>query len=194
MPAFFADLSPFERQTKPIEVTTILTARGIPAQPRGMNTRMMIRTLAFCLVATAIARAENAEVGTWKLNKEKSNLEKGMVTHTTVVIAPAGTKQDGETKITTDGVDRSGRPVPQRVWVGKKDGTFYPVKTSRAYDAVAYTKVDAHTSTFAARKGDKVVMTGTITTAYTGKSRLVTTTGQYASGKPFKSVEVYDRQ
>ncbi len=149
-----------------------------------------------CITAVAIARAQDADTGTWKLDKEKSELEKGMVTHSTVVIAHAGTNGNQEESITTDGVDARGRPVPEGVWVGKKDGKFYPVHPSKAYDAVAYTKdaKDPHTSTFVAKKGDKVVMTGTIRTVVSGRSRVVTTTGHCVNGKAFKSVEVYEKQ
>lgn len=159
-----------------------------------MKNRTMFVTLTLWFAAAAICFVQAANTGTWKLNEEKSSLQPGMVKNTTIIIALAGTPEDKEIKITTNAVGKHGKPVPQRVWVGKRDGKFYAVETSKTYDSVAYTAVNKKTSAFTAKKGDKVVMTGTVTVDYRDKSRVVTMVGKYANGKSFKNVEVYDKQ
>jgi hypothetical protein len=69
-----------------------------------MRTRSIVLILAVCAVAIALSAADNAFLGTWKLNEAKSKIPAGAGKNTTVVYSPAG----DETKVTTDGVDGLG--------------------------------------------------------------------------------------
>lgn len=169
---------------------TLVTLSGLGRFGR-MNTRTLVIAVALSFTAATSGFSEDPQVGTWKLNEEKSKIPPKMVRNTKVVFEPEGDKM----KTIIDGVDKDGKPTSQRVWVGKRDGKFYEVKTSKTYDSVAYTVKDKNTSTFEAMKNGKVVMTGTITVVNHGKSREVTTVGtNKRTGKTVTSTAYYDKQ
>lgn len=82
-----------------------------------MKIRSMVLILAVCAVAIALTAADNPSMGTWKLNEAKSKIAAGAGKNTTVVYSAAG----DQTKVTTDGVDASGKPGHSE-WTGKFDG------------------------------------------------------------------------
>jgi hypothetical protein len=91
---------------------------------------------------------------------------------------------------TIDRVNKNGkRTQTHTIWIGKRDGKPYPVTGSQTYDAIAYTEHG-----FTAMKKGKVIMTGTITYAEDGKSRVVTANGTSAGGKKLESTAKYDKQ
>src|SRR5215510_4098791 len=51
----------------------------------------------------------------------------------------------------------------QRQWKGKVDGKYYSVTGYPKADEISYTKIDANTIEFSAKKGDKVTLTGRMT-------------------------------
>jgi hypothetical protein len=108
---------------------------------------------------------------------------------TTVVYEAAG----DSVKVTTDGTTGDGKPVHTE-WTGSFDGKDYPVTGSAEADTREYTQVDAHSMTFANKKGGKVTLSGKIVVAADGKSRTVTVSGTDASGKKVTSTAVYDKQ
>jgi hypothetical protein len=55
-----------------------------------MKTRTIILTLALCFVGVAVCFAEDADMGTWKLNEAKSELRPGAPKNNTVVYEAAG--------------------------------------------------------------------------------------------------------
>jgi hypothetical protein len=150
----------------------------------------MLVALALLLIATAATFAANPLIGTWKLNEAKSKFAPGADKNTTVTYTPA--KSD-MIKCTVDGVDKNGKPI-HWIWVGKFDGQPYAIKGSPSFDTLVYMPVNDRTNNTTAMKGDKVVMTATITVAKDGKSRVVTLTGTDASGKKFTDTTYYDKQ
>ena len=155
---------------------------------------MKIKTTLFALLMSATAAslcfaADDALMGTWKLNEAKSKIPAGAHKNTTVVYAENG----DEVTITVDGVDPSGKPV-HHVWTGKMDGKEYAAKGSDMHDARAYTKVDAHTVTYTVMKAGKKVGHGKVVVAADGKSRTVTETDTDADGKQLSIKAVYDKQ
>ena len=154
-----------------------------------MKARTMVLTLALCFVGVAVCLAEDANMGTWKLNEAKSKLAPGAPKNSTVVYEAAG----DNVKITVEGTDSEGKPLHNE-WTGKFDGKDYPVTGDPNSDARAYTKVDDHTLEFTVKKGDKVTTTGRVVVSADGKSRTVTTSGTDASGKKVSSTAVYDKQ
>jgi len=154
-----------------------------------MKARTMVVTLALCFLGAAVCLAEDANMGTWKLNEAKSKLAPGAPKNSTVVYEAAG----DNVKITVEGTDSEGKPTHNE-WTGKFDGKDYPVTGDPNSDARAYTKVDDHTLEFTVKKGDKVTTTGRVVVSADGKSRTVTTSGTDAKGKKVSSTAVYDKQ
>jgi hypothetical protein len=150
----------------------------------------MLVALALLLTATAATFAANPLIGTWKLNEGKSKFAPGAAKNTTVTYTPA---KGDMIKCTVNGVDKNGKPI-HWTWVGKFDGQPHAIKGSPSFDTLAYKPVNDRTNNTTAMKDDKVVMTGTITVAKDGKSRVVTLTGTDASGKKFADTTYYDKQ
>src|ERR1700730_3957273 len=69
-----------------------------------MKTRTILLTLALCFVAVAVVFAEDANMGTWKLNEAKSTFAAGATKNLTVVYEAAG----DNVKVTVDGTDKDG--------------------------------------------------------------------------------------
>ena len=149
---------------------------------------MLIMVAVLFAAATLCYAADDATMGTWKLNEAKSKLGSPAKNNTVVYAA------DGDNvKITVDGVDADGKPVHSE-WTGKFDGKDYPATGASNHNSRAYTRVNSHTLTFKATKDGKVVESGRVVVAADGKSRTVTTTGTDASGKKVNGVAVYDKQ
>ena len=155
---------------------------------------MKIKTTVLALLISAVAAslclaADDAFMGTWKLNESKSKIPASAHKNTTVVYAQSG----DEVTITVDGVGPSGKPV-HHTWTGKMDGKEHAAKGSDMHDARAYTKVDAHTITYTVMKDGKKVGQGKVVVAADGKSRTVTETDTGACGKELHTKSVYDKE
>ena len=150
----------------------------------------MLLAVALLLTATAATFAANPLMGTWKLNESKSKFAPGEAKNTTVIYSPA---KGGMTKCTVDGVDKDGKPI-HWTWMGKFDGRPYKIKGSPSFDTLAYEPLNDRTNRTTGTKNGKVAMTGTITVAKDGKSRVVALTGTDASGKKFTDTTYYYKQ
>jgi hypothetical protein len=157
--------------------------------PTAMKTRTLIIAVALCVTAATSGFCANPQIGTWKLNEAKSTFTPGMGKNTTVVFSRLGGGR-WQVATTIDRVNKNGkRTQTHTIWIGKRDGKPYPVTGSQTYDAIAYTEHG-----FTAIKKGKVIMTGTITYAEDGKSRVVTANGTSAGGKKLESTAKYDKQ
>jgi len=154
-----------------------------------MKLRTLVVSLALCLFAMALYAAENPNMGTWKLNEAKSKIPAGVAKNTTVVYSAAGDM----VKLTTDGVDGSGKPTHSE-WTGKFDGKPYPVTGTSAYDARAVTAKGDRTLEIDNMMGGKSVGTGKVELAKDGKSRTLEIDNADASGKKVHAKFVYDKQ
>src|SRR5437764_12418093 len=155
-----------------------------------MKRKTTLLTLLISTAAVSLCFAgDDAFMGTWNLNKSKSNIPAGTYHNNTVVYAQSGE----QVTITGDGVDGAGKAVHQ-VWKVKLDGKGYPVKGSPTHDMRAYTKVDANTLTYTLTKDGKNVGHGKVVIAADGKSRTVTETMPGADGKPVNTTSVFDQQ
>src|ERR1700687_902743 len=137
-----------------------------------MKARTMILTLTLCFVGVAVVFAEDANMGTWKLNEAKSTFAAGATKNSTVVYEAAG----DSVKVTVDGTDKDGKPTHNE-WTGKYDGKDYPVTGDPNIDTRSYKKVDDHTLTLTNKKGDKVTISGRGVVSADGKTRTVTIAG-----------------
>lgn len=154
-----------------------------------MKARAIVLTLMLCFVGVAVCFADDANLGTWKLNEAKSKLGTGAPKNNMVVYEAAG----DNVKVTIDGSDKDGKPTHNE-WTGKYDGKDYPVTGDPNSDARSLKKIDDRTLGFNVKKGGKVTTSGRIVVSADGKSRTVTTTGTDVTGKKFSSNAVYDKQ
>jgi hypothetical protein len=154
-----------------------------------MKTRTVLLTLALCLVGISIAVADDANMGTWKLNEAKSKFPAGATKNTPVVYEASG----DDIKVTVDGTDKDGKAVHSE-WTGKFDGKDYPVTGDPNLNARSYNKIDARTMMLTGSKDGKVMSEGRISVSADGKTRTVKLTTTDSAGKKIKSTAVYDKQ
>jgi hypothetical protein len=153
-----------------------------------MKTKTVGVTLALMLTGAVLCWA-SPQMGTWKLNEEKSNIPKGMPKNTKVVYEAVG----DQVKVTVDGVDGEGKPIHNE-WTGKFDGKPYPVTGDNTdFDARSYKQVDERTLEMTLMRGGKAVGTGKVAVSADGKTRTVTNEGTDAKGKSIKMTGVYDK-
>src|SRR5258708_33420085 len=101
-----------------------------------MKTKAWFFTLAVLLAAATVClAADDAHMGTWKLNEAKSKIGAGAIQNTTVVYEASG----DTVKVTRDGVDGDGKPSDNE-WSGKFDGKDGPVTVHPRPGARRYTK------------------------------------------------------
>jgi hypothetical protein len=154
-----------------------------------MKPRTVALTLALCLVGAALCFAQDALMGTWKLNDAKSKFPAGATKNNTVVYEAAG----DQVKVSVDGTTADGKAVHNE-WTGKFDGKDYPVTGDPSSDSRAYTKVSDHTLSMTVKKDGKTTVTGRIEVSADGKTRKVSTKGTDAKGAKTSTVAVYDKQ
>jgi len=154
-----------------------------------MKARTIVFTLAMCLVGAAVCFAQDANLGTWKLNEAKSKLAKGAPKNTTVVYEAVG----DNVKVTIDGIGSDGKPTHNE-WTGKYDGKDYPVVGDPSSDARSITKIDDHALGFNGKKSGKTTISGHVVVSADGKSRTVTSSGTDSKGNKVSSTAVYDKQ
>ena len=154
-----------------------------------MQTRTIVLTMALCFVGVAVCFADDANIGTWKLNEAKSKLSPGTPKNTTVVYMAAG----DNVMVMVDGIGSDGKPT-HNDWTGKYDGKDYPVTGDPNSDMRSLKRIDDRTLELTVKKGDKVIATGRIVVSADGKSRTVTVSGTDPTGKEFQSTSVYDKQ
>jgi hypothetical protein len=154
-----------------------------------MKIKSIVRTIAFCIVALAMASAQDANMGTWKLNEAKSKIPAGAPKNNTVVYEAAG----DSVKVTVDGVDGAGKPMHSE-WTGKYDGKDYPLTGDPQSNTRSYKKINARTTELTNRKDGKVTATGRIEVSADGKTRSLTVSGMDASGNKVTYTASYDKQ
>src|SRR5712672_3089239 len=104
-----------------------------------MKTKAWFFTLAVLLAAATVClAADDAQMGTWKLNEAKSKIGAGAVKNTTVVYEASG----DSVKVTVDGVGSDGKPSHSE-WTGKFDGKDSPLTGDPSADSRSYKKIDA---------------------------------------------------
>jgi hypothetical protein len=154
-----------------------------------MKSRSSLLLLTLCLTAVVCFAANEALMGTWKLNEAKSKLAAGAPKNTSVVYEAAG----DSVKVTIEGTAPDGTPTHSE-WTGKFDGKDYPSTGNPNEDMRSAKQVNDHTLDVTSKKGGKVVLTAHVVLAPDGKTRTVTTHTTGANGKKITSVSVYDKQ
>ena len=154
-----------------------------------MKAKLIVFTLALCVVGAAVCFAANSNMGTWKLNEAKSKLIPGMGKNTMVVYEEAG----DSVKITVDGVGGDGNATHNE-WTGKFDGKDYPVTGDPNSDMRSYKQVNDRTLHAISMKDGKATVDIHIVVSKDGKTRTVTAKGTDPKGKKFSITAVYDKQ
>lgn len=152
-----------------------------------MKTRTMLFLAVFCFVAVAASFAADPNVGTWKLNEEKSKIAAGAPKNTSVVY----TEEGDNLKCVVDGVDGTGKPTHNE-WTGKLDGKDYPLVGDPTADSRAIKKTSEGHYNLTNKKGGKATTTGTI--EISGNTRTLVTHTTDASGKKSTNTFVYEKQ
>ena len=139
--------------------------------------------------AAALAQAKNPEIGTWKLNVEKSKYSPGPAPKgTTLIMEAAG---DG-VKYTSKSVNAEGKETSAQ-YTAKYDGKDVPLSGSETADTTSLKRIDANTVERTNKKGGKVVTTARRVYSKDGKSFTVTTDGVNAKGEKLHNVQVFER-
>jgi hypothetical protein len=154
-----------------------------------MKARSMVLSLVTSFVALTCCFAQDAMMGTWKLNEAKSKIGAGSQKNNTVVIEAAGES----VKVTMDGVDPTGKPTHNE-WTGKFDGKEYPVTGDANSDTRSYKKIDDRTLEVSAKKGGKVMVSARVAVSPDGKTRTAHVKGTSPSGEKYQTTAVYDKQ
>jgi hypothetical protein len=129
-----------------------------------VKARTTVFTLTLCFVG-AFCWAQNANMGTWKLNEAKSKISHGAPKNTMVVYEAAGEN----VRIVIDGIGSDNKPMHSE-WTGKFDSKDYPVLGDPNSDARSLTKIDDRTLGFNAKKSGKTILSGPLSSLQTARA------------------------
>jgi hypothetical protein len=158
-------------------------------------TRRVPIVLAMCLLPamTSVALAQqDAHVGTWELNLEKSTFDPGPPPRRQSLWYKAEGK--GLTAL-LQGIDAAGKPIsldPSNLVINF-DGRDHP--TARVnYDSSAWTRISSNKYVVNRKKAGKVVLTSTNVVSDDGRTMTITTKGIGEDGRPVNNLRVYDKR
>jgi hypothetical protein len=154
--------------------------------------RSLYHVAAVCLFLMAsLVAADNAFIGTWKLNTAKSKGTPGTLTkEETVTFEVAG----NQIKRTATGIDADGKPMDFSATI-PWDGQYHKVPAPEGPAiSVAVKFVNAHTINVSVKADDKVVSSGRVIVSRDGKTMTASFKGEDPKGRKFDNVEVFDRQ
>ena len=162
-----------------------------------MHRRILVGILmiapALALSFPVAAQAEDAWVGTWKLNLAKSKYEPANLTPKSQTIkqeAVAG----GGMKAVVDTVDAQGKSLHQDVMT-MFDGKSVDIKGAPdANTTRVYKRIDSRTYDYVQSVSGKTTVSSRTVVSADGKTRTSTTTGKNTEGQAVHNVAVYDRQ
>jgi hypothetical protein len=135
-------------------------------------------------------RADDAIVGTWKLNVAKSKFDPGPAPKSGTVkyeASSGGIKRTGET-IEADGKRTSIE------YTAKYDGKDYPVTGSEFFDSIAVKQTKDRTVEATLKKGGKAVRTAKREISHDGNVMTIIITGISPEGEKFHNIAVYNKQ
>jgi len=155
--------------------------------------RLFLLAAALAISVPVAAQAQDAWIGTWKLNLAKSKYDPANLAPKSQTL-----KQDavagGGFKGTTDGVDAQGKPTHT------EQATMFDGKASEIKGAPdanttrVYKRIDNRTYEYVQRVGGKLTTTARTVVSADGRTRTITTTGKDAQGRTINNVAFYDRQ
>jgi hypothetical protein len=155
---------------------------------------MIMAVVVLCLGVPGLMLAQdNPNIGTWKLNVEKSKY--------TGTPAPKSLTRtvsaDGDSvKYSFEGSGADGTALAYGFTV-KYDGNDYAASGNgvpSGADHISFKRVNSHSFVGTLKKDGKVVSTSQIVVSHDGKTTTVTSKGTGSDGKPIHTVQVYDKQ
>lgn len=154
-----------------------------------MPARLLTIVLVIGALAAMLGAAEEALIGTWKLNLAKSKIVGPVPKSRTMKIEAAGSG----IKVTVDEMDAQGKPN-SRAYTANFDGKEVrnPIPPDR--DTIAWKRVDARTWETTSKQAGKVTATSKRVLSPDGKVFTLTTTSRNAQGQPVVAVMVYEKQ
>jgi hypothetical protein len=150
------------------------------------------KSLAFLLLASATLWAENANVGTWKVNlaKSKYTADHPAPKSLTVIFK----EQPDGLILEAVGEDAKGNPTKVH-WAAKFDGKDYPsTGGADGADTVNLKKLDDNTIETTNKKNGQVVTSVRSVVSKDKKTRTSTWTGKDSRGNSETWIVVFDRQ
>jgi hypothetical protein len=158
-----------------------------------MRNRLLLTStvvLVAVLALTIIAWGADSNVGTWKLNLDKSKYSPGPAPKSVTLTIEA---HDGGIKYTSHGENAQGAPIHVE-FTAKYDGQDNPVTGSPDFNSIALKRIDAHTVESTAKKDGTVMLTTRTVVSHDGQTRTATSKGKNAAGQNVNNVTVYDKQ
>jgi hypothetical protein len=147
--------------------------------------------LAFGIASPALA--QDAHVGVWKLNFEKSKITPPPTGPQPQSITRTYEKFGDGLKATLETVGADGKRTTA-TYSAHFDGKDYPYAGSAAIDAIALKRIDDHSFEAANKKAGKTVVAGTNVVSKDGKTLTWTYKGTNAQGQTTNGVQVFDKQ
>ena len=142
------------------------------------------------LALTVNAWGADSNVGTWKLNLDKSKFSPGPAPKSVTLTIEA---HDNGIKYTSHGENAQGAPIHVE-FTAKYDGQDNPVTGSPDFNSIALKRVDAHTIEATIKKDGMVMGTSRTVISHDGKTRTLTSKAKNAAGQDVNNVVVYDKQ
>ena len=139
------------------------------------------------------AAGDKLYAGTWKANIAKSTYQPGPGPKESVRVHED--RGDGFWLITTDGINAQGQKN-HGAYVYKPDGKPYPISglNQTVVATITLKVVDPFTVEFTQLVNGKPVATGKRTVSKDGKTMTIDTKGTNASGQPFSSSVLWEKQ
>jgi hypothetical protein len=142
------------------------------------------------LLSGAVSLADDAWMGTWTLNVQKSKYSPGPAPKSmTIKFEKAG----DATKFSADTVDAEGKTVHSE-WTSKMDGKEVPCTGIPNADVCAPKKIDANSYTNDWKKDSKPTQTFHVVVSKDGKTLTAHQTGKNAKGDPVNTTAIFDKQ
>ena len=149
------------------------------------STSLMVAVLAF----TVVAWAADSNVGTWKLNLDKSKYKTGTPPkEQTLTIAESGSDLD----VTINGTAADGSAIASHYTVPAQGGEGKIIQSP--YEAVSGKRMGPNEREVRYSKGGKVVLTTHSKISADGKTLTVNVKGTDMQDKPVNAAVVYDKQ
>jgi hypothetical protein len=175
--------------------------RSVLQTERTMQARMR-RIVYFVGVAVALfvifggkAFAESDPLlGTWELNLAKSKYEPGQPPKSETMVNDAWDTDGLTYTIATVQADGKRLTTRSSAHYDSKNYNVMFVTGRSDVETVAFTRVDASTTTYTLKKGGKVVQMGTAVVSTNGRVLTITATTMSANGRKVHDVTVFDKQ
>jgi hypothetical protein len=156
-----------------------------------MPRRLFAAILTMCVLSLIARATDDLQIGTWKLNLEKSKYSPGFPAPKSQTFKCELADSVG-IKFIQDGMDDLGNPVHVE-YVVKFDDKDYPVKGDPSRDTVVLKRIDAYRTEGVSKKAGKIV--GIFNRAVSGHGKVLTIKSNGTrDGRRYNNVAIYDRQ